>query len=192
MLVLCKTMLLKLPPLLITERAGQTRDSWAPLLSTVEAEQSAFLISSGGTGVAQSRTQLKRLSSSSSRWYDAPVHGPHFTLLLFKECVCAQSLSRVRLCATLWTVARQTPLTMGFSRQEYWSGLLFPTPGDLPDQGSNPRLLQWQAYSSPLSHQGSCARSRQCSSKSNVCTKHLGMPYTCRFWLRCSCPQVPL
>ena len=36
---------------------------------------------------------------------------------------------------TLWTVARQAPLSMGFSRQEYWNGLLFPSPGDLPDPG---------------------------------------------------------
>ena len=39
----------------------------------------------------------------------------------------------VRLFATLWTVALQAPLSMGFSRQEYWSGLPFPSPGDLPD-----------------------------------------------------------
>ena len=39
---------------------------------------------------------------------------------------------------TLWTVARQAPLSMGFSRQEYWSGLPFPTPGDLPDPGIEP------------------------------------------------------
>ena len=44
-------------------------------------------------------------------------------------------LSRVRLFATPWTVARQAPLSMGFSRQDYWSGLPFPTPGDLPDPG---------------------------------------------------------
>ena len=37
--------------------------------------------------------------------------------------------------ATPWTVARQAPLSMGFSRQEYWSGLPFPSPGDLPDPG---------------------------------------------------------
>ena len=43
--------------------------------------------------------------------------------------------SRVRLLATPWTVARQTPLSMGFSRQEYWSGLPCPPPGDLPDPG---------------------------------------------------------
>ena len=42
-------------------------------------------------------------------------------------------LSRVRLFVTLWTVAHQAPLSMEFSRQEYWSGLPFPPPGDLPD-----------------------------------------------------------
>ena len=46
-------------------------------------------------------------------------------------CVHAQSLSHVRLFVTQWTVARQLPLSMGFSRQEYWSGLPFPLPGDL-------------------------------------------------------------
>ena len=47
-------------------------------------------------------------------------------------------LSRVGLCATPWTVAYQAPLSMGFSRQEYWSGLPFPSPGDLPDPGIEP------------------------------------------------------
>ena len=46
-----------------------------------------------------------------------------------------KSLSRVRLFAALWTVAYQAPLSMEFSRQEYWSGLPFPSPGDLPDPG---------------------------------------------------------
>ena len=50
--------------------------------------------------------------------------------------VKVKSLSRVRLFATPWTVARQAPLSMGFSRPEYWSGLPFPSPGDLP----NPRI----------------------------------------------------
>ena len=44
--------------------------------------------------------------------------------------------SRVRLCATPWTIALQAPLSMGFSRQEHWSGLPSPPPGDLPDPGS--------------------------------------------------------
>ena len=46
-----------------------------------------------------------------------------------------QSLSYVRLFVTSWTVAHQVPLSMGFPRQEYWSGLPFPSPGDLTDQG---------------------------------------------------------
>ena len=50
-------------------------------------------------------------------------------------------LSHVRLCAILWTVALQAPLSMGFSRQEYWSGLPCPPPGDLPDAGIQPVSL---------------------------------------------------
>ena len=50
----------------------------------------------------------------------------------------AQSLSRVQLFATPWTSACQAPLSMGFSRQEYWSGFPFPPPGDLPDPGIKP------------------------------------------------------
>ena len=49
--------------------------------------------------------------------------------------MCACMLSSVRLFATLWTVVHQAPLSMGFSKQEYWSRLPFPTPGDLPDPG---------------------------------------------------------
>ena len=50
-----------------------------------------------------------------------------------------KSLSHVRLFVTPWTVAYQTPPSMGFSRQEYWSGLPFPSPGDLPNPGIKPR-----------------------------------------------------
>ena len=55
--------------------------------------------------------------------------------------VCVFVLSRfsgVRLFATLWTVAHKAPLSVGFSRQEYWSGLPFLPPGDLPDAGIEP------------------------------------------------------
>ena len=48
---------------------------------------------------------------------------------------CAQSCSHVQLFATPWTVAYQAPLSMEFSRQEYWRGLPFLSPGDLPDPG---------------------------------------------------------
>ena len=56
-----------------------------------------------------------------------------------------KSLSHVRLFATPWTVAHQTPASMGFSRQEYWSGLPFSSPGNLPNQGIEPRSPTLQA-----------------------------------------------
>ena len=59
-----------------------------------------------------------------------------------KQCACVLSrLSRDRLFATPRTTARQAPLSMGFSRQEYWSGLPCPPPGDLPDPGTEPKSL---------------------------------------------------
>ena len=54
--------------------------------------------------------------------------------------LCAQSLSHVDS-ATPWSVAPQAPLSMGFPRQGYWSGLPFPSPGDLPDPGIEPQSL---------------------------------------------------
>ena len=66
-----------------------------------------------------------------------------------------QLLSRVRLFVTPWTVAHKAPPSMGFSRQEYWSGLPFPSPGDLPDPGIEPRSLALQADGLPSEHQGS-------------------------------------
>ena len=63
-----------------------------------------------------------------------------------------------QLFVTPWTVAHQAPLSMGFSRQESWSGLTFPSPGDVPDQGLNPCLL-WLLHCRqilyPLRHLGS-------------------------------------
>ena len=66
-------------------------------------------------------------------------------------------LGHVRLFAAPWTVALQVPLSMGFPRQNYWSRLPFPSPGDLPNQGLklSPDLLHWQVDSLPLCHLGS-------------------------------------
>ena len=55
-----------------------------------------------------------------------------------KIIVGAQSLNCVLLLATFWTITRQAPLSMEFSRQEYWSGLPFPPAGDFPDPGTEP------------------------------------------------------
>ena len=62
--------------------------------------------------------------------------------------VKVKSLSRVRLFSTPWTVAHQAPPPMGFSRQEYWSGLPYPSPGDLPNPGIELRspVLQADAF----------------------------------------------
>ena len=62
-------------------------------------------------------------------------------------CVCM--LSSVRLSVIPWTVAHQASLSVGFPRQEYWSGVPFPTVGDLPDWTIKPSLLYWQANSLP-------------------------------------------
>ena len=60
-----------------------------------------------------------------------------------------QSLRRVCLLVTLWTVGHQAPLSTGFPRQEYWSGLPFPFPGDRPDPGIESGSLELQADSLP-------------------------------------------
>ena len=75
-----------------------------------------------------------------------------------RACVMLSCFSRVQLFMTLWTVACQAPLSMGLSRQEYWSGLPCPPPGDLPDpeiEPTSPVAPALQADSLPLSHQGS-------------------------------------
>ena len=73
-------------------------------------------------------------------------------ILLEQPTICCVSDSFEIPC----TVVHQAPLSMGFSRQEYWGGLPFPSPGDLPGPGiKNPRLLHWQVDSLPMSHQGS-------------------------------------
>ena len=63
--------------------------------------------------------------------------------------VKVKSLSRVQLFATPWTVACQAPPSIGFSRQECWSGLPFPSPGDLPDPGIEPGSPALQADTLP-------------------------------------------
>ena len=94
--------------------------------------------------------------------YNAFSPDVHVSSMVFPvvEHACAHILScfsRVRLCATLWTVVCQAPLSLGFSRQEYWSGLPCPPPGDLPNPGIKPvssAVPILQAESLPLGHQG--------------------------------------
>ena len=68
-----------------------------------------------------------------------------FPQLIFKHnwddaVLCCAKL--LQSCPTLWTVACQAPLSMGFSKQEYWDGLSFPPPGNLPDPGIQPASLK--------------------------------------------------
>ena len=118
-------------------------------------------------------TKLKAFLYSSSTLQHSclPPAPPRHPILVFisKTCfkgrlwssphVCAQLLRCVRLCATPWTLARQAPLSIGFLRQEYWSGLPCPPPGDLPNPGIKPKSPALQAGSLPLSHQGSPLKS---------------------------------
>ena len=81
--------------------------------------------------------------------YIPPVSPSWFTHLHpLVETLCV-SRSVVFNSATPWTITHQAPLSVEFSRQEYWSGLLFPSPGDLPDPGIEPRSSALQADSSP-------------------------------------------
>ena len=64
-------------------------------------------------------------------------------------CVAVESLSHAQLSAIPWTVALQAPLSMGFPRQGYWSGVPFPSPEDLPNPGIEPGSPVLQAHSLP-------------------------------------------
>ena len=78
-----------------------------------------------------------------SRWKSAWAEPmcPQNPTHLLQESMLSSLFSRVQFFATLWTVVCQAPLPMQFSRQEYWSGLPFPLPGDLPDPGIEPTSL---------------------------------------------------
>ena len=90
-------------------------------------------------------TDLQSLSESDAQRSDSPMH--------IHVCVRATRFSCIWLFVTLWTITRQAPLSMGFSRQGYWRGLPFPSLGDLPHPGVelpvSRGLLPWQRPSLP-------------------------------------------
>ena len=90
-------------------------------------------------------TYISGENANSKRYVHPNVHES-------ERKVKVKSLSGVWFFATPWTVAHQALPSMGFSRQEYWSGLPLPSPGDLPDP--NPGLPHWGQMLYPLSHQG--------------------------------------
>ena len=89
------------------------------------------------------------------------IAGGFFTIWATKEALvnhCCAVLSRVQLSAAPWTLAHQAPLSVGFPRQEYWSGLWFSFPGELPNSSIKPMSSGSpapQEDSLPLSHQSS-------------------------------------
>ena len=97
---------------------------------------------------------LRKLDMDREGWH-AAVHGvtkSRTQLCDWTELLVLSHLSHFQLLVTPWTVTCQAPLSMGFSRQNYWNGLPFLSPGDLPDLGIEPVLLHWQRDSLPLSH----------------------------------------
>ena len=104
-----------------------------------------------------------KLETTNSPWKGRRINTLQCVQTLESECVCVcvcvcastHSLNRVWLFVTPLTVACQAPLSVGFSREEYWRGLPFPSPGIFLTQGPNLCLLHWQAHSLPLSNLGS-------------------------------------
>ena len=105
------------------------------------------------------------------KWWEKMYHANSILIKLLNLKAFPQqrkkvkSLSRVRLTVTQWTVAYQAPLSMGFSRQEYWNELPFPSPGIFPAQGLNPGLLHCRQTLYRLSHQGSPLHTKETVNK---------------------------
>ena len=106
--------------------------------------------------MTHSRTNLKPQETVNNP-VSAGVKSPIFSslcLVCIGAVYCVLScFSHVQLFATPWTVAHLAPLSVGFSRQEHWSGLLYPSPGDLPHPGIKPRFPALQQILYHLGHQ---------------------------------------
>ena len=120
----------------------------------------------------------------------------HSIFLYLYSCACVLSyFSCIRFLATWWTVAQQVPRSMGFSRQEYWSGLPCPHPDDVPDPGIEPASLldplHWQMASLPLAPSGNplvcmCALLKSISRAH----QHLLLSYQVKVKVTQSCPVL--
>ena len=126
--------------------------------------------------IKSSRTASRRFRSAFTfKWTLKTFWLSGISLRLWvKYCACMHVcvLSRfghVWLSATPWTVACQAPLSMGFSRQEHWSGLPFPSPGDLSDLGIEPESPAWQAVSLLWVLTGKPKRQWTCNSGRSLC-----------------------
>ena len=114
----------------------------------------------------------------------------HLKITSGKLQVCMLSLfSHVQMLATLWTVAHQAPLSMGFSRQEYWNRLSRRPPGDLPDPGIEPT-----SFTPPASAAGFFTTSATCGPLT-ILPQQVDPMTSKRFWncfLKYCTPKVPL
>ena len=107
------------------------------------------------SNLAQAPRSCKKLLHKAPRHHPSPkVMCVLSHLSRFRKLMCLFS-------ETPWTVACQASLPTGFPRQDYWNGLPFHFPGDLPNPGINPVILHWQADSLPLNHLGSLTVSRE-------------------------------
>ena len=109
------------------------------------------------SGFTQLFSQVWSLDQQHQHYLETCVRNTDFYTPLLGVCMLS-CFSPVQLYANLWTIACQAPLSMGFSKQEYWIGLRFPPRRIFLIQGWNPSLLcllHWQAGSLPLHHLGS-------------------------------------
>ena len=106
--------------------------------------------------VSKKYYENKRIPSKLYTYTTLYIHNSGSVGLVTKSCATL---------ATSWTVAHEAPLSMGFPRQEYWSGLPFPPPEDFPDPGIEPRSHALQADSLQLSHWGSPMYNSNCIQK---------------------------
>ena len=139
------------------------------LAATTELNQRKWLLGSGFLFSSHRRTQNLVILTYGQL-------GPHPTLKGSSGSICyrikgGKSLSHVWPFATPWAVAYQAPLSMEFSRQEYWSELPFPSPGDLPDPGIEPGSPTLQADALPSEPPGKpCYRLGRNISSTVCCT----------------------
>ena len=127
---------------------GRAPGAWASIIAAnmlssciTWALEHASLSSSGALDLVAPHEQSSQVRDQTHAPYTGELTQPpdHQGVCLYTLTkVKVRSLSRVRLFATSWTVAHQASLSMGFSRHEYWSGLPFPSPGDLPNPGIEP------------------------------------------------------
>ena len=110
-----------------------------------QVEWTKFRMPTPNAGQDVRHQELSFTAGGNANWHShfgIQLAVSHNTKHILIMCACMLShFSWVQRYANLWTEARQAPLSVGFSRQEYWSGFLCPPPGDLPDPGTEPTSL---------------------------------------------------